>query len=224
MSSRARYDGLADWYDREIRGLKVTGTALDALGRLVGAGPGTCLDLGCGTGIAIPGLLERGWRVVGVDLSGDQLRLARQRAGGPGLGLVAADAAALPFPDSSFDAVVSVLTHTDLDDPEAAFTEAARVLRRGGRLSYVGTHPCFVTPFVERRATGAHLLHPGYRRRGWHHGGPGFGQGIRPRVGVHHLTLADLIGVALGAGLTLVRLEEPGEDDYPFLVALQLTR
>jgi SAM-dependent methyltransferase len=224
MSSRARYDGLADWYDREIRGLEVTGTALDALGRLVGAGPGTCLDLGCGTGIAIPRLLERGWRVVGADLSGDQLDVAGRRAGGPGVALVAADAAALPFPDGAFDAVVSVLTHTDLDDPEAAFAEAARVLRPGGRLSYVGTHPCFVTPFVERRPTGAHLLHPGYRRRGWHHAGPGFGQGIRPRVGVHHLPLADLIGAALGAGLRLTRLEEPGDDDYRFLIALQLTR
>jgi ubiquinone/menaquinone biosynthesis C-methylase UbiE len=136
MSSRARYDGLADWYDREIRGLKVTGTVLDALGRLVGAGPGTCLDLGCGTGIAIPRLLERGWRVLGADLSGDQLGVARRRAGGPGVTLVAADAAALPFPDGAFDAVVSLLTHTDLDDPKAAFAEAVgRPDRRrpGGR-------------------------------------------------------------------------------------------
>ena len=224
MTGPARYDGLSDWYDRELGSLAVTATALDTLGRLVGPGPGTCLDLGCATGIAIPGLLERGWRVVGVDLSGDQLRVARQRAGAPGARLVAADATALPFADGCFDAVLSMLTHTDFDHPEAAFAEAARVLRRGGRLSYVGVHPCFVSPFVERRPTGTHLLHPGYRRRGWHHAGPGFDQGIRPRVGVHHLPLADLVGAALGTGLTLTRLEEPGNDDYPFLIALQLRR
>jgi SAM-dependent methyltransferase len=192
MTSPPRYDGLADRYDREIGGLEVTTTAIDALGRLVGPGPGVCLDLGCGTGVAIPELLGRGWRVVGVDLSGDQLRLARQRAGAPG---------------------ASLLAHTDFDRPAAAFAEAARVLRRGGHLSYVGVHPCFVTPFVERHPSGARLLHPGYRRRGWHHAGPGFGRGIRPRVGVHHLPLADLIGVALGTGLRLTRLEEPGDDD-----------
>jgi hypothetical protein len=45
MTSPPRYDGLADWYDREIGGLEVTTTALDVLGRLVGPGPGTCLDL-----------------------------------------------------------------------------------------------------------------------------------------------------------------------------------
>jgi hypothetical protein len=93
----------------------------------------------------------------------------------------------------------------------------------GGSATWVPI-PCFVTPFVERRPSGAHLLHPGYRQRGWHHSGPGFGQGIRPRVGIHHLPLADLIGVALGAGLALTRLEEPGKDDYPFLIALQLQR
>jgi SAM-dependent methyltransferase len=165
-----------------------------------------------------------GWRVVGVDLSRDQLRVAQERAGAAGVALVQADAVRLPFDDGSFEAVVSLLTHTDLDDPEGAFGEAARVLRPGGRLVYVGTHPCFVTPFVERRPAGAHLLHAGYRRRGWRRHGPGFGQGVRPRVGVNHLPLAALVGAFLASGLTLRRLEEPGDEDYPFLVALALER
>jgi hypothetical protein len=54
--------------------------------------------------------------------------------------------------------------------------------------------------------------------------GPGSGSGIRPRVGVNHLPLADLVGVFLNAGLTLRRLEKPGDDDYPVLLALALER
>jgi SAM-dependent methyltransferase len=224
MERRPRYDGLADWYDEVVSGLGLTATVTATLADLLGPGPGRCLDLGCGTGVVLPVLAGLGWRAVGVDVSADQLRVARRRAGGLGAGLVRADAAALPFPSGSFDAVVSVLTHTDFDDPEGAFAAAARVLRPGGRLVYVGTHPCFVTPHVQRSPAGAHLLHPGYRRRGWHHRGPGFGQGIRPRVGVNHLPLADLVGALLAGGLTLRQLREPGEDDYPLLLALVLER
>ena len=209
MTSRPRYDGLAEWYDREIGGLKVTRTAIEMLGRLVGAGPGT--------GIAIPELLERGWRVVGVDLSGDQLRLARQRAGAQGVVLIAADANALPFTDSSLDAVVSVLTHTDLDDPAATFSEAARVLRRGGRLSYVGTHPCLSPHSSSGAPPGPICSTPDVGGVAGTMAVPGSARGSAPgSAGVHHLTLADLIGVALGTGLKLTRLEEPGDDDYPF--------
>ena len=52
---------------------------------------------------------------------------------------------------------------------------------------------------------------------------PGSARGSAPGS-ARHLTLADLIGVAVGTGLTLTRLEEPGEDDYPLLIALQLQR
>jgi hypothetical protein len=81
-----------------------------------------------------------------------------------------------------------------------------------------------VQPFAERPAHGPILLHQGYRARGWHGHGPGFNAGIRPRVGANHLPLADLVNAFLGAGLILRRLEEPGEDDYPFLMALVLER
>jgi SAM-dependent methyltransferase len=182
--------------------------------------------------VALPGLAGLGWSVTGVDHSRDQLRLARDRAtAGPvrdraaaGAGLVQADAARLPFRDGAFDAVVWLFTHTDLDHPAGVAAEAARVLRPGGRLIDLGTHPCFVTPFAERPAAGPIRLHPGYRARGWHADGPAFNGGIRDRVGVHHLPLAELVGLFLDAGLTLRRLEEPGEDDYPLLLALVLER
>ena len=181
------FDPIADHYDATRGGERRGRYVADVLAPWL-PDAGVVCEIGVGTALVASAVADGGTAVVGVDISAAMLALAAPRLPGR---LARADASALPFADSSFDAVVSVLTHTDLDHPEAAFAEAARVLRRGGRLSYVGTHPCFVTPFVERRSAGAHLLHPGYRQRGWHQAGPGFGQGIRPRVGVHHLPLAD---------------------------------
>jgi SAM-dependent methyltransferase len=110
-TTRRRYDGLADWYDAEMRRLPLTATATTTVAGLPGPGRGRRLDLACGTGILLPGLTALGWRVTGVDISG-----------------------------------------------------------------------------------------------------------------ADHLRLADLVNAFLGAGLTLRRLEEPGEDDYPFLMALVLER
>jgi hypothetical protein len=107
---------------------------------------------------------------------------------------------------------------------EQAFGEAYRVLRPGGKFIYVGTHPCFVTPYVERSPGAAFVLHPGYRQRGWTSSGPGFGQGIRPRVGVNHQTLADVLNAIVRTGLTLKKVEEPGDEDYPILLGIAAER
>lgn len=148
MTAPARYDGFADWYDANI------GPFADAAGRelldLLGAGPGRCLDLACGTGINLRRLVDASWTVTGVDLSADQLRLARQRAPSAAE-LVQADVTALPFEEGSFDAVACSLLHTDVTDFAVVCREAARVLRPGGRLAYVGIHPCFVGPFARYR-------------------------------------------------------------------------
>jgi SAM-dependent methyltransferase len=222
MGTRARYDGLAHWYDGYVQSEGLVSVALTSLTRLLGSGPGRCLDLGCGTGIAFSSLVAQQWTVIGVDVSADQLAVARDRAEAAGVRLVLADASDLPFPDGSFDAVVSLLTHTDIDDAPAAFREAARVMRPGGRFAYVGVHPCFVGPMVERREEGALLLHPGYRRSGWWPDPSGV---VRSRVGVNHAPLAQLLNGVLDAGFGLNRVEEPGdENDYPMFLGLRATR
>lgn len=162
--------------------------------------------------------------MVGVDLSEDQLRVARENTRNPSIEFIKADAAHLPFPDEAFDAVISMFTHTDFDDNARVLGEVFRVLRQGGRFVYVGTHPCYVTPDVERRRDTPHLLHPGYRRHGWTSAGPGFGHGIRPRVGVNHSTLAEFLQAILDSGLRLRRVEEPGDDDYPILISFVAER
>lgn len=131
--------------------------------------------------------------------------------------MIEADAEGLPFPDGAFDAVVSLFTHTDFDDNTRVLKEVHRVLRPGGRFIYLGTHPCYVTPYVERRRDGPHLLHPGYRHSGWTVQGPGFGKGIRPRVGVNHSTLSQFLQSILDSGLRLRCVEEPDDEDYPIL-------
>jgi SAM-dependent methyltransferase len=227
VEKTARYDGLASWYDAFIGSGDVTAVALGSVERLLGSGPGRCLDLGCGTGIAFALLDQLRWSIVGVDVSADQLALAEARAAEIGAVLHQADALNLPFSEASFDAVLSVLTHTDFDDAAAAFEEAARVLRPGGRFVYVGTHPCFVSPTVERRVGEPHLLHRGYREERWWHEAPGFRlgrEGVRGRVGVNHLPLAEFLNAILDAGLRLDHVEEPGAEDYPLLFGLRAIR
>ena len=224
--SGTRYDGLADAYDVFVDvHSPYYAVAADALGRLLGAGSGRCLDLGCGGGHFTSLALELGWTVVAVDASQDQLRIARRRL--PQVELVRADAGALPFADESFDAAFSTFTHTDFDDFAAAAGQVLRVLRRGGRFVYVGNHPCFVGATQEHLETGPPRLHPGYRRGGrWNAAdAPGATpEGWRERLGSFvHLPLGDFLSAF--SGFTLERAEELDDgSEYPKTFALALRR
>ena len=90
------------------------------------------LDACCGTGdLALAGRAAGG-DVVGVDFSEAMLARARRKA--PEMEWVQADAAALPFPDESFDAVTVGFGIRNLADLEGGLRELARVLKPGGRL------------------------------------------------------------------------------------------
>jgi ubiquinone/menaquinone biosynthesis C-methylase UbiE len=88
----------------------------------------TIVDIGCGFGANLPVLNPLG-RVVGVDVSLDALRAIAQR---PALGLVQAEADALPFRADTFDivALLAIIEHAEDDD--RVLSESWRVARRGG--------------------------------------------------------------------------------------------
>src|SRR6185436_9053724 len=77
------------------------------------------LDVGTGEGQLARHLLRAGTpRVTGIDPSTKQLRVARERAGGPAYARAAA--AALPFPDGAFDGVVACLVFEHIEAVDTA--------------------------------------------------------------------------------------------------------
>ncbi len=101
--------------------------------RLVGQVAGDVLEIGVGTGLNLRYYGPEA-RVTGIDMEPALLRAAEPRARERGYRLQLADAQALPFPDASFDNVVSTLVFCSLPKPALALEEARRVLRPGGKL------------------------------------------------------------------------------------------
>ncbi|WP_327106555.1 class I SAM-dependent methyltransferase [Nonomuraea glycinis] len=216
----ARYDGLAEWYDDYIG--STAAANFPDITDILGPGDGLCLDLGCGTGRYLDMIRATGRTVVGLDRSDDQLRLARGRDAAP---LLRSDGTALPFAGGVFDTVTALWVSTDLDDFPGVLREAARVLRPGGMLLFYGVHPCFNGPHIENREDGALIIHPTYRRTGWHPRSPWWRDGgLRERLGMHQLPLPDLLNAFMDAGLSLDRVYEPREDPIPRILAIRATR
>jgi SAM-dependent methyltransferase len=109
------------------------------------AGARRVLDVGCGDGqvsrtaASLPGVEL----VAGVDPTWNCVSVAAQRGGGL---FARAGAAALPFADAGFDAVVACLVFEHIVDVDSAIAEVSRVLRPGGRFCLFLNHPLLQTP------------------------------------------------------------------------------
>jgi SAM-dependent methyltransferase len=90
------------------------------------------LDIACGTGLVTSQAMMRGAAARGLDFSPAMLNLARAR----GVTADEGDAEALPYPDGTFDAVVSNFGIHHVPRPALALREAHRALRSGGRVAF----------------------------------------------------------------------------------------
>jgi SAM-dependent methyltransferase len=220
---RARYDGLAAWYDgvmtdpEDRRGLATI--AFGIVADLLGPGDGgLVLDLGTGTGLSAEPLRKAGYQPAGLDLSIDQLRIAAGR-----LPVAQADAARLPLADNSVPAAYSTFVSSALDDFAGAVAEVYRVLAPGGRYVPVCLHPCFDGNYAEKRPDGTVVQHPGYRDTRFAEPGH-FASTVRGKTGSWHRPLAAQLNTYLQAGFELLRVAEDGTDPLPNQLAFLLRK
>jgi ubiquinone/menaquinone biosynthesis C-methylase UbiE len=132
-----KYNQFAHWYDW-VEGVP------DILGvsrlrrRLLQRASERVLEVAVGTGKNLR-YYPRGCQIIAVDVSREMLSVARKRAAklSMNVSLSLADAEALPFPEKTFDTVVSSLTTCTFPNPVTALKEMARVCRPGGRILLV---------------------------------------------------------------------------------------
>jgi SAM-dependent methyltransferase len=101
------------------------------------------LDVACGTGVVAVTAAQRGAEACGLDLSPVLLERARHNASVADLdiGFIEGDAEALPYPDASFDVVLSQYGHIFAPRPAVALKEMLRILKVGGRIAFSSWPP-----------------------------------------------------------------------------------
>ncbi|HUF85461.1 MAG TPA: methyltransferase domain-containing protein [Acidimicrobiia bacterium] len=156
-------DWLARWRGDEGRHWRSEATRYDEINRVFGEAlidaahllPGErVLDVGCGAGaIALEAArrVRPGGSVLAIDISPDQVAVARDRAARAGaeeVEVVEADAATYPYDGEAFDVLVSRNGLMFFDDPDAALANLARALRPGGRIAFTAPQALDRNPWI----------------------------------------------------------------------------
>jgi SAM-dependent methyltransferase len=165
------------------------------------------IDLGCGSGGLASWLTRRGARVIGLDVSGEQLSMADQlqREFDVGFALVQGDAEHTPFHDASFDLAVSVYGASVWCDPYRWIHEAGRILRPGGRLVFLTNSYLLMLTYPEEEGATATttLLRD-------HFGRHGSGSQTDPAAVGSHIPHGEMVRLLRDSGFELENLVELG--------------
>jgi SAM-dependent methyltransferase len=154
-------------YDRCLGPTLFAPYAADLAARLADLGRGRLLETAAGTGIVTAALAARlpDVEIVATDLNQPMLDHAATK---PGLGRVQfrqADALGLPFDDQAFDAVVCQFGVMFFPDRRAAYREARRVLKPGGRFVFSVWGSIADNPIMEITAAGLSRRYP--QQKSW---------------------------------------------------------
>jgi len=118
-------------------------TRLEQMAERLGLEPGfTVLDVGTGTGVFLPFLLDKigvNGRVVALDVAEAMLLRARAKGFTGNINYVCADVMDIPLDNGIFDAVVCYSSFPHFQDKPGAFSEIYRVVKSSGGISICHT-------------------------------------------------------------------------------------
>ncbi len=103
------------------------------------------LDAGCGEGYLCRASVKLGHKTYGIDPCLELIKVAKDLEEKRPLGIkyFVGDSRKTQFPSSYFDVIISHQTISEVDNPEMAFKEFSRILRKKGKLILLFLHPCF---------------------------------------------------------------------------------
>jgi ubiquinone/menaquinone biosynthesis C-methylase UbiE len=112
------------------------------------------LDLACGDGVDLLYYKELGAEIYGLDASSELIKIARKKLAGAHLNVSLFET--IPFEDGFFDVVLSKYAVMTSKNMQPVFKEIHRVLKPGGTMMYLVTHP--FRQFFEKRDTQANYF------------------------------------------------------------------
>jgi len=150
MNKSTSWGKVANWYDRHLENSQDTyqeklikPNLLRVLNPKAGQ---SILDVGCGQGYFARELAKAGAKVLGIDVAGELIKLAKQQAGKNETYLTLPAENMTGLQDGRFDAAICVLALQNIKNMQAAVLEMARVLKPACRLVLVLNHPAFRVP------------------------------------------------------------------------------
>ncbi|HEV7758845.1 MAG TPA: class I SAM-dependent methyltransferase [Acidimicrobiales bacterium] len=207
----ARYDLIAAAYASGEDDLSSPAVAalLDLAGPLRGQ---RVLDLACGHGPVARDLARSGAHVVGLDISTELIKRARQTEARTSWG-IEYEIGDVADPDvlagTTFDAVVCNFGMSDIDDIDGACATVARLLRPGGRFVFSILHPCFGGT---ASVCGSWPSNGTYYDERWWRADRELST-LRREVGANHRTLSTYLNTLTGNGLQLEATAEPRPEE-----------